>query len=79
MIKAIEGTYENGHLILNETFPTSKKMKVVLLVLEEDPVDIKRKPEGLSHSNGVRLGSLAGKYNIPDDFNAPLDDLRDYI
>jgi len=27
---------------------------------------------------GVRLGSLAGQYSIPDDFNAPLDDLNDY-
>jgi hypothetical protein len=80
MVKAIEGTYENGHLILNETFPTSKKTKVVLLVLEEEePVDANRKSGGLGHSGGVRLGSLAGKYSIPDDFNAPLDDLRDYM
>lgn len=27
---------------------------------------------------GVRLGSLEGKHSIPDDFNAPLDDLKDY-
>jgi len=28
----------------------------------------------------TRLGSLQGKnYNIPDDFNDPLDDLREYI
>ncbi len=27
---------------------------------------------------GVRLGSLAGRYSLPDDFNAPLDDLEDY-
>jgi hypothetical protein len=29
---------------------------------------------------GVRLGSLVGKgYSIPDDFNEPLDDLKDYM
>ena len=29
---------------------------------------------------GVRIGSLAGKgYNIPDDFNEPLDDLKEYM
>ncbi len=29
---------------------------------------------------GVKLGSLADKgYTIPDDFNAPLDDLKDYM
>ena len=27
---------------------------------------------------GVKLGSLEGRYNLPDDFNAPLDDLKDY-
>lgn len=80
MVKAIEGTYENGQLTLNETFPTSKKTKVVVVILEdENPSDTQRKPGGLSHLGGVRLGSLAGKYSIPDDFNAPLDDLRDYM
>ncbi|GAB3765024.1 hypothetical protein [Spirosoma pomorum] len=80
MVKAIEGIYENGHLVLNETFPTSKKTKVILLVLEEeDSVDTKRKSGELNHPGGVRLGGLAGKYRIPDDFNAPLDDLRDYM
>ena len=29
-------------------------------------------------SVGVRLGSLAGQHSIPEDFNAPLDDLKDY-
>lgn len=34
-----------------------------------------RKPGSL-----MRLGSLQGKnYNIPDDFNAPLDDLQEYM
>jgi len=27
---------------------------------------------------GIRLGSLDGQYSIPDDFNEPLDDLKDY-
>ncbi len=80
MVKTIKGTYENGQLTLNETFPTSKKTKVILLVLEDEkPSDIQRKPVGLSHTVGVRLGSLAGQYSIPDDFNAPLDDLSDYM
>jgi hypothetical protein len=80
MVKAIEGIYENGQLTLNETFPTSKKTKVVVVILEdENPSETQHKPAGLSHPNGVRLGSLAGRYSIPDDFNAPLDDLSDYM
>lgn len=31
-----------------------------------------------STPKGVRLGSLEGKYKIPDDFNDPLEDLKDY-
>ena len=26
-----------------------------------------------------RLGTLAGKISIPDDFNEPLDDLKEYM
>ncbi len=70
MVRAIEGTYENGQLTLNETFPTSKKMKVVLLVLDDEkPSDMQRKPGGLSHLGG----------SIPVDFNAPLNDLNEYM
>ncbi len=31
-------------------------------------------------NKGVRIGSLAGKgYSVPDDFDGPLDDLKDYM
>jgi hypothetical protein len=26
-----------------------------------------------------KLGGLEGKVNLPDDFNEPLDDLKDYM
>jgi hypothetical protein len=26
-----------------------------------------------------KLGGLEGKVNLPEDFNEPLDDLKDYI
>jgi hypothetical protein len=29
--------------------------------------------------NVIRLGSLKGKIDIPDDFNEPLDDFKDYM
>lgn len=33
-----------------------------------------------SLKQGVKIGSLAGKgYCIPDNFNEPLDDLKDYM
>lgn len=31
-------------------------------------------------NKGVRIGSLTGKgYSVPDDFDEPLDDLKDYM
>ncbi|WP_435356845.1 hypothetical protein [Emticicia sp. SJ17W-69] len=74
MYTAINGIYENGQFVLAETPPTSKKTKVVIMFMEEVETLPKNKKKG------VKLGSLAGKgYNIPDNFNEPLDDLKDYM
>lgn len=73
MYTAINGVYENGQFILSESPPTNKKTKVVIMFMEEIALDPKEK-------KGVKLGSLVGLgYNLPDDFNAPLDDLKDYM
>lgn len=74
MYTAIKGTYENGQVILEETPPTDEKAKVVVMFLTEE--QIAAKPV----HRGVKIGSLEGKgYSIPDDFNEPLDDLKDYM
>ncbi|MCK8495121.1 hypothetical protein M0L20_24830 [Spirosoma sp. RP8] len=51
-----------------------KKSKVVVLFMEEQEW---QKTSG--DHKGVKLGSLAGQYSIPDNFNDPLDDLSDYM
>lgn len=53
--------------------------KAIDLLKGLEALDIIRlvKPKKTS-SPGVRLGSLEGQYSIPDDFNDPLDDLKDY-
>lgn len=74
MYTAINGIYENGQFVLTETPPTSKKTKVVIMFMEE----VETLPK--KQKKGVKLGSLAENgYNIPDDFNEPLDDLKDYM
>lgn len=74
MYTAINGIYENGQFVLTESPPTNKKTKVVIMFMEEVETLPKKKKKG------VRLGSLAGHgYSIPDDFNEPLDDLKDYM
>lgn len=75
MYTAVNGIYENGQLTLIERPPTTRRSKVVILFLDEPESD---SPDNGS-SRGVRLGSLEGKYSIPDDFNEPLDDMKDYM
>jgi hypothetical protein len=76
MYTAIKGIYENGQIVLQEEPPTRKKMKVLVTFLDEtESSSSKRQPGSL-----LRLGSLKGKnYTIPDDFNDPLDDLKEYM
>ena len=75
MYTAVNGIYENGQLTLTERPPTTRRSKVVILFMDEPESDI----ASAGSLKGVRLGSLEGKYSIPDDFNAPLDDLKEYM
>ncbi|MPR33697.1 DUF2281 domain-containing protein [Salmonirosea aquatica] len=69
MYTSISGVYENGKLTLLEAPPTQKKAKVIITFIEdEDNITSQRK-----------LGGLEGKITLPDDFNEPLDDLKDYM
>jgi hypothetical protein len=72
MYTTIKGVYENGQITLEETPPNIQKTKVLVVFTDEE--------NSTSEKKGVRIGSLAGKgYNIPDDFNEPLDDLKEYM
>jgi len=77
MYTAIEGIYENGQVILKEKPPITETSKVVIIFIEEklkNPIPT-RQAGSLS-----KLGALEGKtYAIPDDFNEPLDDLKEYM
>ena len=59
----IELTHEKALNLLKDL----ESMDIIRFV---NPVDVP--------AHGVRLGSLADKYSIPDDFNDPLDDLKEY-
>lgn len=71
MYKAIEGIYENGNLTLTEAPPTTKKSKVVVLFMDDEPEPSpkKRIAGGLKYLGG----------SLPADFNEPLDDLKEYM
>jgi len=72
MLTTIKGIYDNGQIVLDEMPPTKSKSKVVVTFLEEI--------ESSSPFTKTRpFGSLKGKIGIPDNFNEPLDDLKDYM
>jgi hypothetical protein len=71
MFATIKGYYEQGQIFLEEEAPVESKTEVIITFLTED---IK--------NSGIQKrvpGGLKGKVAIPDDFNDPLDDLKDYM
>ncbi len=72
MLTTIRGIYEQGRVVLKERAPVSDTTEVIITFLIEEKVD----------RQFVQLrmpGGLKGKVSIPDDFNEPLDDLKDYM
>ena len=70
MLTAIKGYYENGKIILREEPPVANKTEVIITFLSE-PIEPKKVER--------RLGGLDGKVNLPDDFDEPLEDLKEYM
>ncbi len=72
MLTAIKGTYENGQITLAEKPISNQKMNVIVTFLEEET--------GEKNPNKSRkAGGLSGKVWMSEDFNEPLDDLKDYM
>ncbi len=68
----IKGTYENGQIVLNEQPKTFTKAEVVVHFKEEaakNEATAKKSPFGI----------LRGAFTLSDDFDEPLDDLKDYM
>lgn len=77
MFTAIKGIYENGVLRLLEPVHGIKRAEVVVTFLQEEKAKVSksRKPGGL-----LRLKQHKGKIlEIPEDFNDPMEDMKDYI
>jgi hypothetical protein len=71
MLTVIEGTYENGQVILDHKPKVSAKTKVMVIfeeVVLSDEIPAKR-PFGISK----------GAVRLSPDFDEPLDDLKDYM
>lgn len=70
MLTTVKGVYEHGRIVLSETPPVSKRTEVIITFLEEEKQAVPQKR---------KLGGLQGLGKLPDDFNEPLEDLRDYM
>ncbi|TCD04468.1 DUF2281 domain-containing protein [Pedobacter frigidisoli] len=69
MLATVKGYYEKGKITLKEKALVQSKTDVIVTFLtDEKPKASKRIP-----------GAFKGKVTLPDDFNEPLDDLKDYM
>lgn len=70
MLTTVRGIYENGQITLEEPLAT-QHARVIVTVLEEirDDLPKRKRPFGISK----------GSIQLNDDFNEPIDDLKDYM
>ncbi len=81
MYATVKGIYENGQITITEPAPTTEKSAVIITFIgaEADADGGNNKPREAgwlkkwAEERGITIGPL------PDDFNAPLDDLADYM
>ncbi|QRR03284.1 DUF2281 domain-containing protein [Dyadobacter sandarakinus] len=69
MWTTIGGVYENGKVILSESPPDMDRAKVLITFLGDNNEKSKKRV----------LGTMKGTIQMSDDFNEPLDDLKDYM
>jgi hypothetical protein len=70
MLTAVKGIYKNGQIILEEQPNLPEETRVVVTFLEQENAKPKK---------SIRVGSMEGAFTVPDDFNAPIDDLKAYM
>lgn len=72
MLTTIKGVYENGKITVTEKPPIQESKADVLITF----LPKQKKEGGLPKRI---LGGLEGKISVPEDFNEPLNDLKDYM
>jgi len=71
MLTSVKGFYENGKVVLEELPKTDERMEVIITFTKEIKEESKQKRQ---------FGSMKGLIiKMDDDFNEPLDDLKDYM
>jgi len=71
MLTAVKGYYDKGKITLTEQPLVDEKTEVIVTFLTRK-VKSKLKKKRI-------LGVLKGKISVPEDFNDPLDDMKEYM
>ena len=69
MLTAVKGIFENGEIKLSELPDVQNRVEVIVTFMEEVPQGIKKRQAGV----------LSGSIQMSDDFDEPLDDLKEYM
>lgn len=72
MLATVTGTYRNGQIILDEELPIKDYDVKVIVTIVEESVENQEKPKRTP-------GLMKGAFWMSDDFNDPIDDLKDYM
>ena len=71
MLTAIKGFYDKGKITLSEQPAVDEKTEVIVTFLAHKAKSRLKKKRV--------LGILQGKISVPEDFNEPIEDLKDYM
>lgn len=70
MTKTYEGIFENGYVVFKEAPEIPKNSKVKVIFEEKDVIKPAKKR---------KLGIFKGTIKISDNFDEPLEELKDYM
>jgi hypothetical protein len=73
MLQTIKGVFENGQIIFSENPPFKNHSEVIITAIDAEDFYQKTTP----NSSRV-LGGLNGKIIISNDFDEPMDEIKDY-
>jgi len=62
----VKGIYKNGQIILENKPNIQEEVEVIVTFLEKEKDDRKGEPKS------IRIGSMEGLFEVPDDFDEPL-------
>ncbi len=71
MLATIQGTYHNGIVSFDEKPQIDKEVRILITFLDDSTL--------LNIKKIRKAGGLKGQIWLSDDFNEPLDDLKDYM